>query len=126
MNSDDTRWNTAVRVEAIKIVTVTVANGDRLTADSIGSASFSGMQGAVTFTVVLYVPGLHKNLISDPKLIEKGSSLTMFKNKFLVESKRGLVMEIKKSGSFYITESLTVVTATARNPPFRWTYSNRV
>ena len=43
----------------MKAVTVTVANGDRLTAATIGSAILPGVQG--TFT--------HKNLISVPKLI---------------------------------------------------------
>ena len=61
----------------------------------------SGVQGTTTFTQALYVPGLHKNLI----LVLK---LTMPKNKCLVESKRGLVMEVKKSGYFYVTECLAV------------------
>ena len=89
MNSDDTRWNTAVRVEAIKIVTVTVANGDRLTAASIRFVTFSGVQGTVTFSRVSCVPGIHKNLISVPKLIEKKSSLTTLKNKCVLESNKG-------------------------------------
>jgi hypothetical protein len=57
----------------------------------------------------MYVPGLHNNLISVPKLIEKGFSLTMVKKKCLIESKQRLVMELKKSGSFYVTECLVVV-----------------
>jgi hypothetical protein len=51
----------------LRTVTVTVANGDRVTATAIGSAIFPGLQGTVTLTEVLYVPGLHKNLISDPE-----------------------------------------------------------
>jgi len=35
----------------------------------------------------------------------------MLKNKCLIESKRGIVMEIKKSGSFYVTACLAVVMA---------------
>jgi hypothetical protein len=54
----------------MKAVTVTVANGDRLTAATIGSAILPGVQG--TFT--------HKNLISVPKLIEKGLSLKMLEH----------------------------------------------
>jgi len=95
--------------EPMKAVTVTVTVGDRFTDAAIGSATFSGMQGTVTFTGVLFVPGQYKNLISVPKLIEKRLSLTMIKSKCLLKSKRGLVMEAKKSGSFYSTECLEVV-----------------
>jgi len=52
-------------------VTVTVANGDALTAAAIRSASFPGVQKTMTLTGVLFVSGLHKNLICVPKLIEK-------------------------------------------------------
>ena len=62
------------------------------------------------FTRVLYVHGVHKNLISVPTLIDKRLSLTMLKNKCLLESKRGLVVEVKKSSSFYDTECLAIVT----------------
>ena len=37
----------------MKAVTVTVANGDRLTAASIGSATFPGVQGTETITGAL-------------------------------------------------------------------------
>jgi len=93
----------------MKAVTVTVANVDRLTAAAIGSATFPGVQGTVTPTGLLYVPGLHKNLIFVPKLIEKGLSLNMLKHKCIIESKRCPVMAIPKSGSFYVAECLIVV-----------------
>jgi hypothetical protein len=93
----------------MKAVTVTVASGDRLTA-AIGSATFPAVQGTVSLTGKVYVPGLHKNLMSAPKLIEKGLSLKMLKHKCIVESKRGPVIAIPKSGSLYITECLMVVT----------------
>ena len=94
----------------MKAVTVTVANGDRLTAASIGSATFPGVQGTETITGALKVHGLHKNQISVPKLIEKSSSLKMPKYKCTIESKRVSVMVIPKSGSLYVTECLMVVT----------------
>jgi len=68
------------------------------------------VQGTVTLTGVLCVPGLHKNLISVPQLIEKVLSLKMLKNQCIVEAKRGPVMAIPKSGSFYVAECLMVVT----------------
>jgi hypothetical protein len=89
-------------------VTVTVANGDRLTAAAFGSATSPGVQGTVTLTGVVFLPGLHKNLVSVPKLIEKGLSLKMLK--CIMESKRGPVMAIPKSGSFYVAECLVVAT----------------
>ena len=61
-------------------VTVTVANGDRLTAAAFGSATSPGVQGTVTLTGVVFLPGLHKNLVSVPKLIEKGLSLKMLEH----------------------------------------------
>jgi hypothetical protein len=57
----------------MKAVTVTVMNGDRLTAAAIGSDISPGVQGTLTLTRVLYIPGLHKNLISLPKLIENSA-----------------------------------------------------
>jgi len=65
---------------------------NRLTAAAIGSATFPGVQGTAILTGVLYVPGLHKNLISVPKLISVS------------------LMDVKKYGSFYVTEFLAVVT----------------
>ena len=37
----------------LRTVTVTVANGDRVTVTAIGSAIFPGLQGTVTLTEVL-------------------------------------------------------------------------
>jgi len=67
------------------------------------------VQGTMNLTRVLYVHGLHRNLISTPKLIEKGLTLKMLKHQCIIESKRGPVMAIPKSGSFYVAECLTVV-----------------
>ena len=78
---------------------VTVANSDRLTTAAIGSAPFPGMQGTVALTGVLYVPGLHENLVSVPKSIEKCLSLKMLKHKCIIQCKRVSVMAILKSGS---------------------------
>jgi len=58
-------------LKPMKAVAMTVARGDRLTAAAIESASFPGVQGTVTLTGILLVPGLHKNLISVPKLMRK-------------------------------------------------------
>jgi len=74
----------------MKAVTMTKANGDRLTATAIGSAFSPGGQETATLAGVVYAPGLHKNMISVPKLIEKGLSLKMLKHKCIIESKRNL------------------------------------
>jgi len=58
---------------------------------------------------LLYVPGLKKNLISVPQLVEKRLNLTMLKHECLIESKQGPVIEVKKRGS-YVTKYLAVVT----------------
>jgi hypothetical protein len=59
------------------------------------------------------LPGLHKNVISVPRLIEKCLSLKMLKHKCIIESKRPTVMAIPKSGSVYGAQCLVVV----KNPP---------
>ena len=50
------------------MITVTVANGDILPAKGVGKISFKTEHGYVTFTGVLHVPGLDRNLISVPQL----------------------------------------------------------
>jgi hypothetical protein len=71
----------------MKVVTVILENCDTLTAPAIGSAIFPGVQRTVTLTGVLNVPGLYKNLIFVPNLIEKGLSLKMPKHKCIIKSK---------------------------------------
>ena len=48
----------------VGMTTVTVANGDILPAKGVGNISFKSEHGYVTFTGVLHVPGLDRNIIS--------------------------------------------------------------
>jgi len=85
----------------VATTTVTVANGDILPAKGVGNISFKTEQVYVTFTGVLHVPGLHRNLISIPRLNSKGLAIRMLKDKCVISGKKGHVVTVKKSGSFY-------------------------
>jgi hypothetical protein len=65
----------------VTTTTVTVANGDILPAKGVGNISFKTEHGYVTFTGVLHVPGLDRNLISVPQLTSKGLTIRMLKDK---------------------------------------------
>ena len=57
----------------------------------------------MTLTEAFYVPRLHNSLISVPNLIEKGFTVTVIKEKCLMESKQGPLIEFKKWSSFCIS-----------------------
>ena len=79
---------------------MTVANGDILPAKGVGNISFKTEHGYVTFTGVLHVPGLDRNLISVPQVTSKGLAIRMLKDKCVITGKQRHVMTVKKSGSF--------------------------
>jgi hypothetical protein len=66
----------------MKAVSVTVANGNKVTVASRGSAAFSGVQETVTLTGARFVPGQYKNLTLVQKLIEKKNCLIESKRRY--------------------------------------------
>jgi len=71
------------------MTTVTVAKGDIWPAEGVGNISFKTEHGYVTFTGVLHVPGLDRNLISVPQLTSKGLAIRMLKDKCVITGKQG-------------------------------------
>jgi len=100
----------------VAMTTVTVANGDILPAKGVGNISFKTEHGYVTFTGVLHVPGLDRNLISVPQLTSKGLAIRMLKDKCVISGKQGHVMTVKKSGSFYSINCYTAQVAVTEIP----------
>ena len=95
---------------------MTVANGDILPAKGVGNISFKTEHGYVTFTGVLHVTELDRNLISVPQLISKGLAIRMLKNKFVISGKQGHVMTVNKSDSFYSINCYTAQVAVTETP----------
>jgi len=71
----------------VATTTVIVANGDILPATGVGNISFKTEHGYVTFTGVLQVPELDRNLISVPQLISKGLEMRMLKDNCVMSGK---------------------------------------
>jgi hypothetical protein len=92
---------------------VTVANGDVLPAKSFGNVSFKTEQGYFTFTGVLHIPGLDRNIISVPQLTSKGLSIRMLKDECVNSGKQG---HVKKSGSLYSINCYTAQVAVTETP----------
>jgi hypothetical protein len=84
----------------VATTTVTVANGDILSAKGVGNSSFKTEHGYVTFIGILHVSGLDQNFSSVPPLTSKGLTVRMLKDKCVISGKQGHVMTVKKSGSF--------------------------
>jgi len=78
---------------------------DILPAKGVGNISVKTEHIYVTFTGVLPVPGLDRNLISVPRLTSKGLTIRMLKDKCVISGKQGHVMTVQKSGSFYSSNS---------------------
>jgi hypothetical protein len=95
---------------------VAVANGDILPAKEAGNVSFKIEQGYITFTAVLHVPGLDRNLISVPPLTSKGLAKRMSKDKYVISGKQRHVMTVKKSGSLYSINCYTTKVAVTETP----------
>ena len=98
----------------VATTTVTVSNGDILSAKRVGNISFKTEHGYVTFRGVLHVPGLDRNLISVPQLTSKGITIRMLKDKCVTSEKQGHVMTVKKSGSFYSINCYTAQVAVTK------------
>jgi len=95
----------------VATTTVTLENGDILSAKGVGNISFKTEHGYVTFTGALHVPGLDRNLISIPELTSKGLAIRMLNDKCVISGKQGHVMTVKKSGSFYSINCYTIQVA---------------
>ena len=100
----------------VATTSVTVTNGDILPAKRVGNVSFKSQNGNVTFTGVLHVPGLDRNLISVPQLTSKGITIRMLKDKCVTSEKQGHVMTVNKSGSFYSINCYTAQVAVTETP----------
>jgi hypothetical protein len=72
----------------VAMTTVTVANGAILPAKGVGNISFQTEHGYVTFTGILHVPGLDRNLISVPQLTSKDLAIRMLKDKSVMSGKQ--------------------------------------
>jgi len=94
----------------VATTSVTAANGEILPAKGVGNISFKTEHGYVTFTGVLHVPELDRNLISVLQLTSKGLAIRMLKN-CVISRKQGHVMSVKKSGSFYSINCYTAQVA---------------
>ena len=89
---------------------------DILPAKGVGNISVKTEHIYVTFTGVLPVPGLDRNLISVPPLTSKGLAKRMLKNKRVISGKQRHVTTAKKSGSLYSINCCTTQVAVTETP----------
>jgi hypothetical protein len=61
----------------------------------------------VALREVLHVPGLDKNLLSVPRLTEKGLAVQML-HKCVIKGTYGTVFTVNKSGAFYMMDCMAV------------------